>query len=88
MTYFVFHHGALGKMNACRALTFFSFLVSCLPQRYLLQSQTVTALCASPGRGSPENINLILLMKTLLISDMSAVLEKRFKTPFFFTSSL
>lgn len=67
-------------MNAYRALIFFfSFLVSCLPHGSLLQSQTVTVLCASPGCGSSQNISLILLMKTLFISDMSAVLDKRFK---------
>lgn len=49
--YFVSHHGTSGKMNACRALVFSSFLVSCLPHRSLLQSL-----------GSSWNINLILLI--------------------------
>lgn len=70
------------RKNECMQSLDLFFLVSCLPHRSLLQSQTVTVLCASPRHGSSWNISLILLMKTLFTSDMSAVLVKRFK-PFF-----
>lgn len=67
------------KENECMySLDFFifSFLVSFLPQSSLLQSQTVTVLCASPGRGSSQNINLILLMKTLFIQVLECSVSK------------